>query len=46
VRGRAITSVVGDPDLAPAEEKRFRRQLVLKALGTLRLHVEEPLIVP
>jgi hypothetical protein len=45
VRGRAITSVVGDPDLAPAEEKRFRRQLVLKALGTLRLQVDEPLIV-
>ena len=45
VRGRAITSVVGDPGLAPTEEKRFRKQLVLKALGILGTHVEEPLII-
>jgi glycine/betaine/sarcosine/D-proline reductase family selenoprotein B len=45
VRGRAITSVVGDPGLAPTEEKRFRKQLVLKALDILGTRVEEPLII-
>lgn len=45
VRGRAITSVVGDPALAATEERRFRKQLVLKALELLRTPVEEPLVV-
>ncbi len=45
VRGKAITSVVGDPGLSPAEEKRLRKALVLKALEALRTVVEEPLIL-
>ncbi len=45
VRGKAITSVVGDPELSPAEEKRLRKQLVQKALEALRIPVEEPLIL-
>ena len=28
VRGKAITSVVGDPDLSPEEERRFRKRLL------------------
>lgn len=45
VRGKAITSVVGDPELSPVEEKRLRRQLVQKALQALRTPVEDPLIL-
>ena len=45
VRGRAITSVVGDPALNPAEERRFRKRLVEKALVALRTAVEEPTIL-
>ena len=45
VRGRAITSVVGDPELGPSEEKRFRKHLVQKALQALRTPVEEPLLL-
>ena len=42
VRGKAITSVVGDPDLSPDEERRFRKRLVLQALEALGTAVEEP----
>lgn len=41
VRGKAITSVVGDPELSPEEERRFRKRLVLEALKTLGTTVEE-----
>jgi betaine reductase len=45
VRGKAITSVVGDPSLSRADERRFRRGLVLKALDALRTPVAEPTVV-
>ena len=45
VRGKAITSIVGDPDLSPAEERRFRKRLVVKALEALRTPVEDQLVV-
>ena len=35
VKGRAIISVTGDPELPPAEEKEMRRQLVMDALKAL-----------
>ena len=41
VRGKAITSVVGDPELSPEEERRFRKRLVLEALQTLGTPVED-----
>lgn len=42
VRGRAITSVVGDPGLTPDDERRFRKRLVLEALDSLRTPCEVP----
>jgi glycine reductase complex component B subunit gamma len=44
VRGRAITSVVGDPALSRDEERRFRKRLLQKALEALRTPVEEPVV--
>jgi glycine reductase len=44
VRGKAITSVVGDPGLSPDEERRFRKRLVVQALEVLRTPVEEPVV--
>ena len=41
VRGKAITSVVGDPDLSPEEERRFRKRLLRTALEALRTPVED-----
>ena len=40
MRGKAITSIVGDPDLSPTEERRFRKRLVLTALEALRTPVD------
>jgi hypothetical protein len=37
--------VVGDPDLSPGEERRFRKRLVQKALEALRTPVEEPSVL-
>jgi glycine reductase complex component B subunit gamma len=45
VRGKAITSVVGDPTLNPEDERRFRKRLVQKALDALRAPVEEPTVL-
>jgi glycine reductase len=45
VRGKAITSVVGDPALNSDDERRFRKQLVLKALQALRTEVAEPTVL-
>jgi hypothetical protein len=45
VRGKAITSIVGDPDLSPEEERRFRKRLVLRALDALRTPVEDQLVL-
>ena len=41
VRGKAITSVVGDPGLSRDEERRFRKRLVVEALEVLRTPVQE-----
>jgi betaine reductase len=45
VRGKAITSVVGDPTLNPEDERRFRKRLVQRALEALRTPVEEPTVL-
>ncbi len=45
VRGKAITSVVGDPTLNPEDERRFRKRLVQKAIEALRTPVEEPTVL-
>ncbi len=45
VRGKAITSVVGDPALNPDDERKFRKRLVLKALEALATPVEEPTVL-
>ena len=45
VRGKAITSVVGDPALTPQDERRFRKGLVQKALEALRTPVEGPTVL-
>jgi len=44
VRGKAITSVVGDPTLSRDDERRFRKRLVMKALAALQTAVEEPTV--
>ena len=44
VRGKAITSVVGDPALSRDDERRFRKRLVVKALEALQTPVEEPTV--
>ena len=45
IRGKAITSVVGDPSLSPDDERRFRKRVLLKALDALRTAVEEPTVL-
>ena len=45
VRGKAITSVVGDPSLNPEDERKFRKSLVLKALEALRTAVDGPTVL-
>lgn len=45
IRGKAITSVVGDPTLALEDEQAFRRGLVRRALEALRTPVEEPTVL-
>ena len=44
IRGKAITSVVGDPALSRDDERRFRKRLVMKALAALQTPVEEPTV--
>ena len=45
VRGKAIISIVGDPDLSPEEERRFRKRLILTALDALCTPVEDQLVM-
>ncbi len=45
IRGKAIVNVVGAPSLPPAEELRFRRQLVATALRALATTVEGPTVL-
>ena len=42
VRGKAITNVVGDPNLRRSDEKAFRKEIVTKALKALTTPVNEP----
>lgn len=40
IPGKAITHPLGDPMLAPAEEKEFRRGLIRRALEALQTDIE------
>ena len=40
IPGKAITHPLGDPTLAPAEEKEFRRGLIRRALEALQTDIE------
>ena len=42
IPGKAITHPLGDPLLAPADEKAFRRRLVRQALEALETEIETP----
>ena len=44
MKGHAITSPLGDPNLAKSAEKAFRKKLVQQALQTLTEKVNEQLI--
>lgn len=44
VRGKAIVNVAGDPSLRPADERKFRKELVRKALKALETPVSGPTI--
>lgn len=44
IRGKAIVNVVGDPELRPEDERRFRKQLVSRALQALTAPVDGPTI--
>lgn len=44
VPGYSITSVVGNPNFPPSQEKALRRRIVLKALEALETTVEKPTI--
>lgn len=42
VRGKAITSVAGDPSLRLSDEKALRKDIINKALKALTTAVNEP----
>jgi glycine/betaine/sarcosine/D-proline reductase family selenoprotein B len=44
VRGAGVMHVTGDPSLTPAEEVRWRRRLLERALQSLEDRVTEPTI--
>ena len=45
VRGRAIVNVAGDPALRPVDERKYRKELMEKALQALATPVSEPTII-
>jgi betaine reductase len=45
IAGQAVTHPLGNPTLAPAEEKEFRRRLVRKALDLLQTETDRQVIV-
>ena len=45
IAGRAVTHPLGNPALAPAEEKEFRRRLVRKALDLLQTPTDQQVVV-
>ncbi len=46
VPARGIPYPTGDPSLAPAQERRWRRRLVQQALEALTTPVAEPTVFP
>lgn len=44
VPGRAVTYLLGDPALPPAEERALRRRIVEQALQALATAVQEPTV--
>ena len=44
VRGAGVMHVTGDPSLTPAEEVRWRRRLLERALQSLEDRVTEPTV--
>jgi glycine reductase complex component B subunit gamma len=44
IAGRAVTHPLGNPDLAPADEKAFRRSLIRKALDMLQTDTEGQMV--
>jgi len=44
VRGSRFHHPIGDPTRAPADEERWRRQVVERALAALQIPVQEPTI--
>ena len=45
IRGKAIVNVTGDPSLRPADERKFRRELVAKAIHALATPVTGPTVL-
>jgi len=45
LRGKAIINVTGDPTLRPPDERKFRKELVIKALDALATPVSGPTIL-
>ena len=45
IAGQAVTHPLGNPTLAPAEEKEFRRRLVRKALDLLQTPTDQQVVV-
>ncbi len=45
VEGKALTHPLGDPALSRAEERQFRRMLLLRSLEALKTAVQDQLIV-
>jgi glycine reductase len=42
IRGKAIVNVTGDPSLRAADEREFRKQMMVTALRALETEVEGP----
>ena len=45
IRGKAIVNVAGDPSLRMADERKFRKDLVTRALHALATPVDGPTIL-
>jgi betaine reductase len=44
IAGRAVTHPLGNPDLAPADEKAFRRGLIRKAFDLLQTDTDQQMV--
>jgi len=45
IAGQAVTHPLGNPELAPADEREFRRRLVRKALDLLQTNIEDQTVI-